>query len=117
MGLCVSSGNSDIPDKHQKLPITPTILEARCNTLQKILTNLQNKNIWTSEKYRLHKKVTRIVNITKYGMRITKNEYTPYALDTITKSLDDFDYAITFEKYDIAQEHLMRILVEKNNYF
>ena len=117
MGLCVSSADGNIPNKHQNLPITPAILEVRCETLQKILTNLQNNNMWSSEKERLHKKVSRIVNLTKYGMRITKNEYTAYALETIIKTLDDFDYTVTFEKYAIAQEHLNRILVEKNNYF
>ena len=117
MGICVSSTDYNTFDKHQNILITPNILKARCKTLQKILTNLQNKNIWSSEKEHSHKRVSRIVNLTKYDMRLTKNEYTVYALDTIIKTLDDFDYAVTLEKYAIAQEHLNRILVEKNNYF
>jgi hypothetical protein len=105
-----------IPENQKTYEITPFVLEIRCDTMKRIIIDLQ-KNPSEFEKSLLLRKANRIADLTKYGVRIAKNAYTGYALEIIIKKLEDYQFNISIEKYVIAKECIDRILVEKNNYF
>ena len=106
----------EIPDNQKTYEITPFVLEIRCNTMERLINDLQ-KTSSDFEKSLLLRKANRIADLTKYGVRIAKNAYTGYALEIITTKLEEYQYNISIEKYVIAKECIERILVEKNNYF
>lgn len=113
--MCLTLKNNNT-NFHKTYEIAPDILVIRCNTMTKLLNNLKSC-YFDFQKEHIHKKLTRVAEYTKYGVRIATKHYTQYAIINIIAALDNFQMAVSTNNYEKAATYINSIMHEKNNYF
>jgi len=113
MGICNSTA---IANFHQTYEITPDVLKIRCDTIEKLIKQIEQQP-FQFEKDRLIRKVNRVIDYTKYGVRIAKTKYSQYAMETIYSKFEQMQLNIITNNYTSAKECIKHILIEKNSYF
>jgi methyl coenzyme M reductase subunit D len=101
---------------HQNYEITPDVLKIRCDTIEKLIKQIEQQP-FQFEKDRLIRKVNRVIDYTKYGVRIAKKQYSQYAMETIYSKFEQMQLNIITNNYTNAKECIKHILIEKNSYF
>jgi hypothetical protein len=97
--------------------ITTLYLGIRCNTLHNILLKLQTTPLTFQEMNKEIIRCVRIIDITLYGVKLSKNDYTAFSYDTIIKELESAKTFFICEYFAEAQQCINKIQVEKNNLF
>ena len=110
------SQNQNTLNFHKNYEIMPDILEIRCDTMKKLLNEI-NKCFFDFQKTPIIRKAIRVAEYTKYSVRVSYKYYSQYAMNSIITKLENFQTYMLNNNYTEAIKCINVIMVEKNNYF
>lgn len=108
--------SSTITNFHENYEIPPDILKVRCDTIDKLIKQIE-QTPFQFEKDRLTRKLNHVIDCTKYGVRIAKKNYSHYAREIIYSKFEQIQLNIIKNNYSMAKECIQQILIERNSYF